>query len=142
MIKVTPYIDTIGDEDFKKFLSQESRVDMLSPVFGDDSLPTLFADWRGKFMLNWHKFVNGEDVTLEFYPDQYKLKRPGNEDMTLKLPKSLNSFVNTMAILEIPMYWSSLIDEQFEPKQYMASDEIEDYYRELLAKMDKSIELL
>lgn len=142
MIKVTPYIDTIGDEDFKKFLSQEFRVDMLSPVFGDESLSTLFADWRGKFMMNWFKFVNGEDVTLEFYPDQYKVKKPGNEMITLSIPKSLNTFVNTMSMFEIPIYWSPAMDEAFEPKQYMASTEIEDYYRELLAKMGKSIELL
>lgn len=143
MIKVTPHITTIGDEQFKKFLLQKFKIDMLYPVFGDNSVDTLFTDWRGKDMLSWHRFTNGDDIVLEFYPENYIIKGGGKKmAYELSLPESINDFINDMRRFGVQLYWSTWIDENFEPKQYLQQDEIEIYYRELLGKMDKSQELL
>jgi hypothetical protein len=48
MMKVTPYIYTIGSEKFKIFLIQPFTIEMLYPVFGDQSCETLFSGWHGK----------------------------------------------------------------------------------------------
>jgi len=130
MIKVAPYIATIGDEKFKEFLLGEFKTDMLN---------TLFADWREKDMLNWHRFTNGDDVVLEFYADNYVIKKG---DIKLSLPETINDFINDMRRAGVQLYWTIWIDENFEPKQYLHLNEIENYYREVLKKMDKSQELL
>ena len=130
MIKVAPYIATIGDEKFKEFLTREFKTDMLN---------TLFADWREKDMISWKRFTNGDDVRLEFYADNYVVKKG---DVKLSLPKTINDFINDMQRFEVELYWTIWIDENFEPKQYLHLNEIEDYYRDVLGKMDKSKELL
>lgn len=134
MIKVVPYIATIGDEKFKEFLAGEFKTDMLND---------LFADWRGKDMISWKRFTNGDDIILEFYPENYIIKKGGKEvAYELSLPKTINDFINDMRRFGVQLYWSIWIDENFEPKQYLHKDEIENYFRDLLKKIDKSKELL
>lgn len=132
MIKVTPYIATIGDEKFKEFLAKKFETDMLNE---------LFADWRGKDMITWKRFTNGEDIVLEIYADNYKVKN-GGKTTEFPMPETINDFINDMQRTGVQLYWSIWIDENFEPKQYLHVNEIEDYYRKLLTKIDKSIELL
>ena len=145
MITVAPYIETNGSEKFKKFLALPFTIDMLYPVLGDKSRDTLFDDWRGKDMLNgWYKFVN-DDFTLEFYPTYYTVKKNKPVDSIkymLSIPETIDDFINDMYRFEVKLYWTTWIDQNFEPKEYLRIDEIKKYWVDLLAKMGKSHELL
>jgi hypothetical protein len=141
MVEVTPFIKTIGTEKFKEFLSRPFTVDMLYPVFNEKSVPTLFEGWRGKDMLNWYRFVNDEHV-LEIYADRIIIKRAKNAaGYEFHFPKTIDSFINLMNMFGVDLYWTSWIDENFEPKDYLHKDNIKQYYIDLLAKLDKSNEL-
>lgn len=141
MRKVVPYIKIMGSERFKEFLATPFTVDMLYPVFNDKSCETLFDDWRGKNMVNWYKFSNGDKIILEFFPTYYSVKRDKIVYM-LALPETLNDFINDMDRFGIQLYWSEWIDNNFEPKEYLERDEIHQYFVELLGRMGKSHELL
>ena len=149
MIKVTPFFQTIGSEKFKEFLALPFRIDMLYPIHGDSSCQTLFDGWKGKDMINWHKFINENKISLEFYPSHYivkkeKLSFKAGESLshTLPLPKDINDFINDMYRFEVQLFWTEFIDENYEPKDYLKKEEIENYYKDLLKKMGKSHELL
>jgi hypothetical protein len=144
MIKVAPYIKTNGSERFKEFLSLPFKIDMLYPVFNENSCPTLFDGWMGKDMLSWHRFINEEKYLLEFYTDYYTiaLSVGGNIKYKLKIPKTINDFINDMERFGVPLYWTIWIDENFEPKEYLSADEVETYFLNLLHKMGKYNEML
>jgi hypothetical protein len=59
----------------------------------------------------------------------------------LPIPIDINEFIEDMFRFNIFIYWNSLIEELFEPKDYLKRDEIKKYYVNLLSKMDKSFEL-
>lgn len=141
MIKVTPFILTIGDEKFKEFLRQTFKLDMLYPIFNEKSVETLFTDWRGKDMLSWYKFTNGDGVVLEFYPEYYKIKKNKGITYQLLIPETLDEFITDITRFDVQVYWTIWVDENFEPKQYLHKDEIKQYYVDLLQGMDKSHEL-
>jgi hypothetical protein len=142
MIKVTPYILTIGSEKFKTFLAQPFTTDLLYPISGDGSIETFFSGWRGKDMVNWHKFTNEEKIILEFYPNNHYIIKKTNGTYQIPLPKTLNDFINDMDRFGVQLYWNENIDKQFEPKEYLHKDEIRAYFVTLLTKMCKSHELL
>ena len=144
MVAVVPYSKTKGSEKFKEFLAQPFTVDTLYPVFNQKSGDTLFDNWRGKDMLNWHKF-NNDDFTLEFYPTYYTVKKNKPVDSIkymLSIPKTIDDFINDMNKFEVQLYWTSWIDQNFEPKEYLPVDGIKGYFEDLLANMGKSHELL
>jgi hypothetical protein len=144
MIEAVPYIRTSGRMKFKKFLQKPFTVDMLYSVFGEASVDTLFDGWRGKDMINWYRFSNEDGITFEFYPDgTYNVKNSKSDKVyQLKKPETINCFISDMERLGISIYWTTWIDENFEPKEYLDIDKIRDYYVDLLAKMGKSQELL
>lgn len=143
MIKTARYIDTIGDKNFKQFLNQPFKIDMLYPVFGDKSSHTLLYGWRGKDMSGWYKFTDERNNVLEFYPTTFKIKKyKDSVTYELPLPISLNEFVEDMFRFNIELFWSKWVDENFEPKQYLNADDIKKYWIGLLEKLDKSQELL
>ena len=142
MIKVTPFIHTIGCEKFKEFLIKPFSIDMLYPVFNEASCNTLFEGWKGKFMLSWYKFTNDEKWILEFYPDFYHIKRIGcNITYQLKLPNTIHDFINDGERFGIELFWTKWIDENFEPKEYLHKDDISQYFVNLLFKMGKYNEI-
>ena len=145
MTTVAPYDETGESEKFREFLALPFTLDMLYPVFGDKSCDTLFEDWRGKDMLNgWSKFTS-DDYTLEFFPTYYTIKKNKPIDSTqymLSIPETIDDFINDMNRFGVLLYWTTWIDENFEPKEYLRIDEIKDYWTDLLAKMGKSHELL
>lgn len=143
MIKVVPYIETIGTERFKNFLSVPFTIDMLYPVFNEKSCDTIFDGWHGKNILSLYKFTNDNDFVLEFYDDYYTIKKnEGNLNYRLALPKDINDFINDMSRFGIQLYWTKWIDDNFEPKDYLNKDEISNYYADLLNRMGKFNELL
>ena len=144
MIKVTPFKTTTRSERFKEFLAKTFTIDMLYPVFNDESCETLFEDWRGKNMMNWYKF-NNDEYTLEFYPTYYTIKKNKPVDSIkymMSLPKTIDDFINDMDRFGVKLFWTEWIDLNFEPKEYLHVDEIKNYFTDLLAKMGKSHELL
>lgn len=144
MIKIVPYIMTKGSEKFKDFLALPFTIDMLYPVFGDKSTDMLFDGWRGKNMINWYKFTNDNKIILEFYPTYYTVKKNVKDSITymLSIPENINDFINDMNRFGVQLYWTTWIDQNFEPKEYLHVDEIEQYFIDLLLKMGKSHELL
>jgi len=145
MIKTSPYSKTKGSEKFKDFLALSFTLDMLYPIFNEKSTETLFEGWHSRGALNgWTKFTS-DDYTLEFYPTYYTIKKNKPQDSVtymLSIPVTINDFINDMDRFGIQLYWTSWIDENFEPKEYLNKDEIEQYFVNLLLKMGKSNELL
>ena len=135
---------TKGSEKFKDFLALPFTIDMLYPVFGDKSTDMLFDGWRGKNMINWYKFTNDNKIILEFYPTYYTVKKNVKDSITymLSIPENINDFINDMNRFGVQLYWTTWIDQNFEPKEYLHVDEIEQYFIDLLLKMGKSHELL
>ena len=143
MIKAVPYIQTSGSEKFKDFLNKPFTLDMLFPVFNDKSCDLLFEDWRGKDMINWFKFTNDDGVVLEFYPDKFIIKKSKKHiTYQLQMPITINDFIIDCERYGIDLYWTTWIDLNFEPKEYLHAGQIKTYWADLLNKMGKSHELL
>lgn len=141
MIKVAQYIDTVGGEKFKAFLTRTFDVNMLRQI-DNMEIETLFDGWRGKNMGSWYKFTNNDNVVLEFYPNDYCVIHPkSTANPTIPLPLTLNDFITDMYRRNVQLYWTEWIDENFEPKDFLNKNEIRGYYTNLLSKMDKSHEL-
>ncbi len=141
MIKVVPYIQTIGTEKFKEFLTQPFNINML--LNDNDSNVTLFERWKhGEDINNWYRITN-DDIILEFDAKYYTIKNNVNNTSSIvHVPMTINDFINDMIRFDVNIYWSDWIFNNFEPKDYLHKDEISNYYKELLTKMDKSHELI
>ena len=59
----------------------------------------------------------------------------------LPLLKTINDFINDMDRFSVQLYWSEWIDQNFEPKDYLAVDKIEEYFTHLLIRMQKEEDL-
>ena len=142
-IEVVSYIETTGDEKFKNFLFKPFSFNMLDMISVDINIEVIFDEWKGKNMGNWYKFKNDDNYILEFYSTEYTIIFPdGREKQSLKIPSTINDFINDMNRFNIALYWSKWIDINFEPKQYLKKSDIRNYYQKLLNKMEKSHELL
>ena len=147
MIIVTPYINTLGSEKYKNFLTVPFTVDMLGPVL-EKSCDTIFEGWRGKSMGSWYKFNNDDKITLEFFVEHYSIGKEANSfkanqrvSHKMPFPRDINDFINDMDRFGIKLYWTTWIDQNFEPKEYLEVDKIKDYFVDLLGKLGKSNEL-
>jgi len=142
MIKVIPYIKTNGTQNFKKFLLNSFDVNMLCNITENKNITVLFDGWKGKNMNGWYKFINDNGITLEFYPNHYIIiDNKLNTKQTLPLPQTINDIINDMDRFNIQLYWTKWIDLNFEPNDYLHSDEIKTYYVDLMNKMNKSYEI-
>ncbi|MFW6246559.1 MAG: hypothetical protein ACOC22_00085 [bacterium] len=143
MIKTARFIETIGDESFRNFLNQPFKIDILYPVYGDNSSETLLYGWRGKDMGGWYKFTDEMGNVLEFYPATFKIKKYRDVVVyELPFPLTLNMFIEDMYRFGINLFWSKWVDENFEPKQYLNKNDIKKYWIQLLEKIEKSHELI
>ncbi len=135
MIKVTPFINTTGSTKFKEFLEHKFTIDMLS------------HNNENKIFDNWYddsgKLINNDNITLVFYPEHYIIDKndANNTTCIIPLPITINDFINDMYRFNINIYWNDIIDEMFEPNEYLHVDEIYNYYKNLLTKLNKSHEL-
>lgn len=139
MIKVEPYINTIGTKNYKAFINQKFNIDQIYPVIDKNHTP-FFDGWKGRDMIDWYKFYDG-NVILEFYSTSYILKK-NNDSFKLPIPVTINDFINDMMRFNIDIYWRDWIDEKLEPKDYISPGNIKEYWRDLLNKMNKDHELL
>lgn len=143
MIKVVPFSQTSGSEKFKEFLAQPFTIDMLYPVYNDKSCELLFEGWKGKDMINWHKFTNEDKFVLEFYVGYYIVRKDvaNSVKYMMSIPVTIDDFINDMRRIGVHLYWTDWIDQNYEPKDYLHVDEIKIYFSDLLGKMGKSLEL-
>lgn len=145
MIKVVPYIQTIGTEKYQSILGQPFDIEMLCLLSDNTDKKTLFEGWRGKNMVNWHKFTNDNGHVIEFYPDHYIVKKAVGSIKfivyQLPLPKTIDDFINDLDRFEIELHWGEWIDEIAEPKDYMNKNEIEGYFTDLLNRIGKGNEI-
>jgi len=144
MIKITPFIQTSGSNRFKDFLLQKFTIDMLYPIYDENSCDTLFYGWQGNKMTNHFEFKNENNVVLEFHTTHYTIKSniPNEFVFPFTLPVTINDFINTLMGFGIQLYWTEWIDNNFEPYEYLHINEVESYFTDLLNKMGKSDELL
>ena len=139
MIKAVPFIETIGCDRFKKFISQPFKLSMLCQL--DDTDKPVFSQWRHKNMGSWDKFTNDDNIVLEFYSNQYDIILPKCKMSIMSIPQTLDEFVCDMKRYNVQLFWDDIIDLKFEPKEYLHKDEISAYFINLLGQMDKSKEL-
>jgi hypothetical protein len=141
MQKVATYIQTIGCEMFKKFISLPFSVNLLYNITNEEGINVIFDGWHGKEMGNWLKLYNEENVVLEFYAGYYFIKFPKKDSQKLPLPRTINDFINDMDRFEVSLYWNQWVDDNFEPKDYLPVEEIPKYFANLLVKIDKTKDL-
>ena len=145
MIKVVPYIQTIGSEAFKNFISLPFSINLLYSVTAEEGINVIFDEWHGKNMGTYYKFNNEEKkIILEFYVNHYDIingKTIQVESIKMPLPKTINDFINDMNRFGVQLYWTEWIDQNFEPKDYLAVDKIKEYFTHLLIKMQKEQDL-
>lgn len=135
MFKATPYIQTIGNDRYKELILQSFDYNQLG-IIDNANCQILFDGWKGKNMGNWMKYTNEDKITLEFYSETYTINKKG-KIWTFPLPKTVDDFINDMFRVDVQIYWNAWIDERFEPKDFMRTDEISDYFTKLLIKMGK-----
>jgi len=94
------------NKESDEFLDRPFAIDMLSPVFGDKSVDTLFEGWQGEELTGWYRFINDDGDTLEFYPEGlYAIKREKYKDtILLKTPKNIREYLLDMVKYEIFLY--------------------------------------
>ena len=130
MMKVVPYIETLGTKEYGEFISAQ---------FDFKQITKYFSDWKGKEMGDWHKYTcNG--VTLEFFPTYYNINNNGKA-LRLPTPMTLNDFINDMNRLGIDLFWSEWVEKNMQPKDFLSQNEIRNYYKQLLTDIDKKHEL-
>lgn len=141
--RVLPYIETIGSERFKLFLQLPFKLNILDKVEENNiNYEVVFDFWRGKKMGNFFKFKNEDEIILEFFATHYEIIIKNKANQQFPLPDTINDFINDMYRLNVVLYWSNWIDERFEPKEYLSKEGVENYFKDLLKKMDKSHELM
>ena len=142
-MKVVPYIQTIGCEMFKKFISLPFSINLLYSVTPEEGINVIFDGWHGKNMGTYYKFYNEEHVVLEFYAGYYTVCKNMKKDVPQKLPlpKTINDFINDMDRFEVELFWNQWMNDNFEPKDYLHVDEIPTYFTNLLVKMKKEQDL-
>ena len=134
--RVVQFINTNGDEEFKKFLLSPFHLNYIYKISNDNEMLPIFNGWFGKNMVNWFKFKSDNGHVLEFYPEYYKYN-----NIEILIPNTINDFIEDSYRYNFELYWNDLIDELFEPKQYLAKNDIPKYFQVLLEKMGKSFEL-
>ena len=132
MIKVTPFIKTLGTERYKELLSSPFEFSMLE---------THFTGWNEIVEDYYKKYGQGNTVISVLPTPQYEIEILG-EKYIFPHPKTLNDFINDMDRILIDLFWGSWIEENYEPKDFLPQNEIENYYTELLNSLDKGHELL
>jgi hypothetical protein len=140
MQKVATYIETIGCEMFKKFISLPFSINLLYNITNEEGINVIFDGWLGKDISTWIRFKNEENVVLEFYAENYKINVK-SKTYVLPLPKTINDFINDMERLEVSLYWNQWMEDNFEPKDYLHVDDIPKYFNNLLIKMKKEEDL-
>ena len=109
MKHVLPDIRTAGNQKFTEFLAKQFVCDMLFPVYGENSVTTIFRGWQGELMYNWCRFTNDAGDILEFYAEGvYVIKSNSLKDVfQLKTPRNVIEFMDDMYRFGIQLNWAT-----------------------------------
>lgn len=142
IFKVVPLINTLGTERFKDLLNKDFDYNYICNVNNNEITP-IFKGWSGKKNNNNIAFeCDYENVTLDFNNSGlYSIRKIGSA-IKLKTPETINDFINAMILNEIDLFWRDWIEEKYEPKDFLANDEIKSYYVDLLNDLNKDGELI
>lgn len=143
MNKAIPYFYTWGTEKFGEFLRTPFNMNMLCYI-DDNSVPTLFLGWTAR-KIGVEKISFTSKKTILTFNSNNFLEITTFDDksyVNIKTPFTIGEFITLLHMLNIHLYWSDWIEENFEPKDFLPRTRIEDYYADLLHIMDKDHELL
>lgn len=136
--KAIQYIDlVVSNKKYRDFLHQRFGVGNLY-LFNNES-NVLFVDWRGTDMNGWYKFTNPHcGVMLEFFENEYKIHMP-KKVYVFPFPTTINEFIADSKRVGLDLYWNEYkMDKLFELKTYVNEKELNEYYKELLTKLEKN----
>lgn len=137
LFKVVPYSMTRGCNQYKNYVDSPFSHNLLESISDNG----IFDGWKYKDLVSWSRYTNEDNVMLEFYIDYYVIKVKNNE-FRLPIPNTINEFIIDMYRLNINLYWLNKINWMFEPKDVLCTQDIKEYYVNILAKMEKSFELI
>ena len=140
MIKIVQYKDTLCSMKFKKFIDSDFSINLLTQTKYE--INVIFVGWSRNNLIEHMAFTNENNDMLTFHTTHYEICRTGQLNHRLPLPQTINDFINDMFRFKVDLYWDDIIDEMFEPKEYLHMNNIHQYYTDLLSKMNKSYELL
>ena len=134
-IRAVPYYQTKGCDKFHEFVKQPFACSQLY-----DINEKIFDGWKGRDMINWIVCKNSDNVIIEFYPDKYTIK--SKSTYTLPLPPTIDVFLSDMDRIGIDMFWSAHIVNEQCPRNIMKTTEIQQYYVDLLTRIEKGFEIM
>lgn len=139
MSKAVKFIETMGTDEYRKLVSSPFDYNILGHV-NNVNVPILFKGWIGKNYPTHVSYTSDNNPILYFYLNYMEIRKIGLV-VRLPIPTTIYDFIECMCLNEVDLYWSDWIDAKFQPKDYLPQNKIEDYYADLLNKMDKSHEL-
>jgi hypothetical protein len=83
---------------------------MLYPIYGKDSVDTLFSGWTYSKKSSWHEFNNPDGDVLEIYPEgTYIIKRNdrNGDILQLRIPRTIAEFVDDLNSVGIQAFMNS-----------------------------------
>lgn len=135
-IKAVPFIDTLLNEEYRKFINQFFTVELFS---------NSFKGWKTFDEGSVAKFISSSDKsTIEFFGEgvPYKITNPklvGDKTFLLPYPKNLDQFICDCERCSVDLHWNSAIVGKFERKCLMKQSELQIYYTNLLDKLGKNV---
>ena len=74
-------------------------LDYLYPIYGKDSVDTLFSNWTYSQKNSWNEFKNSDTDILEFYPEGTYVIKKNNREKSLyqaRIPETVSDFIKDM----------------------------------------------
>lgn len=133
-MKAVPFIDTMLNEEYRVFISKE---------FIHTEIESLFANWKLKDMVGWHKLVSYDtNITIEFYGygNPYKIKNPdlaNGKEYTLPYPYNINQFICDCHRCFVDLEWNDSIISTMNRTYFMRQSELEEYNNKILEQIEK-----
>jgi hypothetical protein len=131
MTKVATYIKTNRTNKYREFLNKP---------FEFKDIPNLFIGWEMKDDNVFIKVFSNNSVKLNINSEHYQIDI-GLHVYTSLNPLTINDFINDMDRNGIDLYWDEKALNNLKPIDYIISEEIGLYYKNLLDKMGKGFEL-
>jgi hypothetical protein len=136
-IKAVPNRLLLYNEDVNNLLNAKFDEKKLSEYFGKNFVINNFTDWVKVSYGKYNFEFNNIEFTVEYYDDSEILNK-----YRLPLPKCLDDFINDMYRLNIDIYWTNKIITKYLPNFLIDKNNLENFIRYYLTKIEKEFELL
>lgn len=133
-IKATPFIDTMLNEEYRVFISQQFNINLFTDHV---------KGWRTYDEGTHAKYVNSHDKsTIEFFGNDapYKITNPklvGDKTFMFPFPKNLDQFICDCERCLVDLHWNESVTSKFDLKHLMKQADLPNYYEQLLIKLNK-----